>query len=141
MLAAERVTSSERQLLQDAQSKAEQTILSLQKQLKQEADNSRGIAKVHLPVFSFVIQAVLCRTSSAEAVYLLAVHASSDEHATACTVFWAFKRFPCATRRPSPQAQARCRPSRSWRLRYCLCSNKVFWSMTGSTCWATISHR
>jgi hypothetical protein len=54
VVAAATVTSSERQLLQNAQSKSDQAVLALQKQLKQEADNSRAIAKVHLPVFSFL---------------------------------------------------------------------------------------
>ena len=59
-LAAERETSkSQRQLLQDVQSKSEQTILSLQKQLKQEADNNMAIGKVYLPRFAFANPAVL----------------------------------------------------------------------------------
>ncbi|DBA82723.1 TPA: hypothetical protein ACH3X1_006954 [Trebouxia sp. C0004] len=45
VLAAATVTNVERQRLQDAQSKSDQAVLSLQMQLRQEADNSRGIAK------------------------------------------------------------------------------------------------
>jgi len=75
-LAAERETSkSQRQLLQDVQGKSEQTIVSLQKQLKQEADNNIAIGKVHRLRDTFANLAVLCRTILYAAAYSLGSNA------------------------------------------------------------------